>query len=162
MEQWYLLYCKPKQEQRALDNLKVQGIEAFFPTFLHTSLSRGKRTVSEKPLFPNYLFVLLDPEQGPFAKVKNTRGISAFVTYGSQYQVVPNCIVDQIKIVEPEFYQQCDLPKKGDVVFINNRSYKDLQAIYQEADGDKRSILLLKLLNKEVTISVDNQDIQTR
>ena len=51
------------------------------------------------------------------------------------------------------------LPKAGDVVYLNTESFKNVQAIYQEPDGDMRSILLVNLLNKQVTVSVENKEI---
>ena len=51
------------------------------------------------------------------------------------------------------------LPKAGDVVYLNTESFKNVQAIYQESDGDMRSILLVNLLNKQVTVSVENKEI---
>ena len=51
------------------------------------------------------------------------------------------------------------LPKAGDVVYLTTESFKNVQAIYQESDGEMRSILLVNLLNKQVTVSVDNKEI---
>ena len=55
--------------------------------------------------------------------------------------------------------QQC--PKAGDLVSVNNDSFKSIQAIYKEPDGDMRSILLINLLNKQIEMSVDNKDIES-
>ncbi|WMN61190.1 transcription/translation regulatory transformer protein RfaH [Pseudoalteromonas xiamenensis] len=162
MEQWYLLYCKPKQEQRALENLANQGIESFFPAHLHSKLSRGRRVDAQKPLFPNYLFVKLDVNSGLFSRAKNTRGVSSFVMYGAEFQVVSNAIIDALKAINPKDYHFDELPKKGEAVVLNNDAYHELDAIYLEADGDKRCILLLQLLNKDVKISVKNSDIARR
>lgn len=157
MEQWYLLYCKPKQEQRALDNLKMQGIESYFPTFSHSKLVRGKRATSEKPLFPNYLFVHLDSQTGPFNKVKNTRGVSSFVMCGANYQVVPDAIVANTRAMSAGVVVD-ELPKTGEQVQIEIGSYQGLSAIYLEPDGDKRSVLLLKLLNQDVKMVLNNSE----
>ena len=51
------------------------------------------------------------------------------------------------------------LPKAGDVVYLNTESFKNVQAIYQEPDGDMRSILLVNLLNKQIAVSVENKEI---
>ena len=31
MKKWYLAQCRPREEERALQNLSNQGIEAFYP-----------------------------------------------------------------------------------------------------------------------------------
>lgn len=158
MSQWYLLYCKPKQEQRALENLKLQGIDSFYPTFSHTKLVRGTQTTTQKPLFPNYLFVHLDETTGYFTKVKSTRGVASFVMFGNQYQRVPEALIASTKSFSQTQIKINELPQTGDVVELNSPVYQGLQAIYKEPDGDKRSILLLQLLNQEVEVVVDNSD----
>ncbi|MCW3201713.1 hypothetical protein ABMZ65_17255 [Morganella morganii] len=39
---------------------------------------------------------------------------------------------------------------------ITEGMFKGLEAIYQEPDGDTRSVLLLTLISKELTKKVDN------
>jgi len=97
MECWYLVVCKPKQEERAKTNLQNQGIEAFYPQLTTERLVKGRRTVKHTALFPNYLFVCLESKNGNFSAVKNTRGIGGFVSYGASYQLVSKHIIDQLK-----------------------------------------------------------------
>lgn len=159
MESWYLVMCKPRQEERAKANLNNQGIEAFYPILTTEKLVKGRRTVKQVALFPNYLFVYLDSKSGPFSAVKNTRGIGGFVTYGANYQVVPLAIIEYLNNHKSHTVES-QLPKQGDAVSVNNNSFKNIDAIYKEPDGDLRSILLINLLNKQVEMSVDNTDIE--
>ena len=159
MESWYLVMCKPRQEERAKANLNNQGIEAFYPILTTEKLVKGRRTVKQVALFPNYLFVCLDSKNGCFAAVKNTRGIGGFVTYGANYQLVPLAIIEHLNNHNLNTVES-QLPKQGDAVSVNNNSFKNIDAIYKEPDGDMRSILLINLLNKQVEMSVDNTDIE--
>ena len=159
MESWYLVVCKPKQEERAKTNLQNQGIEAFYPKLTTERLVKGRRTVKQIALFPNYLFVCLESKNGNFSAVKNTRGIGGFVSYGANYQLVSKHIIDQLKN-ERSHTIESQIPKTGDVVSVNNDSFSNIQAIYKEPDGDLRSILLINLLNQKIEVSVDNKDIK--
>jgi len=159
MESWYLVMCKPRQEERAKANLNNQGIEAFYPILTTEKLVKGRRTVKQVALFPNYLFVYLDSKSGPFSAVKNTRGIGGFVTYGANYQVVPLAIIEYLNNHKSHTVES-QLPKQGDAVSVSNHSFKNIDAIYKEPDGDMRSILLINLLNKQIEMSVDNTDIE--
>ncbi|MFY8327041.1 transcription/translation regulatory transformer protein RfaH [Pseudoalteromonas sp. ZZD1] len=159
MDSWYLLFCKPRQEARAKINLQNQGIEAFFPLLKTEKLVKGRRTVKESALFPNYLFVRLNSQNCNFSAVKNTRGISGFVSYGASYQIVPEQLISELQNFEPNLNTN-DLPNAGDLVYLNNGSFKDVQAIFKEPDGDMRSILLINLLNQKTEITVDNKDIR--
>ena len=159
MDSWYLLFCKSRQEMRAQVNLQNQGIEAFFPTLKVEKIIRGRRTLKETALFPNYLFVELNTETANFSAVKNTRGVSGFVRYGTTQQKVPNQLINELKTYQSNTDSQ-RLPSNGDLVRLNNGSFKDVQAIFKEPDGDMRSILLINMLNKQIEISVDNKDIE--
>ena len=44
--------------------------------------------------------------------------------------------------------------KSGDNVVFTHGAFREIQAIYEEADGDKRVILMFDLLSKPVRVSV--------
>ncbi|CAM4123290.1 transcription/translation regulatory transformer protein RfaH [Pseudoalteromonas byunsanensis] len=156
MERWYLLYCKPKQEARAHSNLSNQGIECCYPKYAIRKTINSSRI--EQPLFPRYLFVKLDPYSVHFSSVKYTRGVTDFVRYGNELQVVPNELVEQL-MQHSEHETKCEI-KEGDIVQITEGCYKGLLAIYQQPEGDIRSVLLIKLLNQYASIVADNSYIQ--
>ena len=120
---------------------------------------KGRRTVKQTALFPNYLFVCLESTNGNVSAVENRRGIGGFVSYGAQYQLVSTHIINQLKN-ERSLTTESLIPKVGDVVSVNNDSFSNIQAIYKEPDGDLRSILLINLLNQKIEVSVDNKDIK--
>jgi transcriptional antiterminator RfaH len=158
MNNWYLLMCKPRQEERVHTNLNNQGVSSFYPKLSTEKMLKGRRTLKQSALFPNYLFVCVDSENGPFSAVKNTRGVAGFVRCGAKYQPVPNALIHQLKQERAES-RESTLPKTGELVGLTNASFNNINAVYQEPDGDMRSILLINLLNRQVTISVDNKDI---
>jgi transcriptional antiterminator RfaH len=89
---WYLLTSKPREEQRAYDNLTIQGHEVFLP-----KVAKGVKTVALQPLFPNYLFIQLDKQVANFNTIRSTRGIGSFVRFGLNQAVIGNGIIDDIK-----------------------------------------------------------------
>jgi transcriptional antiterminator RfaH len=40
--------------------------------------------------------------------------------------------------------------------------FAGIEAIYQEADGETRSILLVKMLSKQVEVTVENKDLELK
>ncbi|CAM4284829.1 transcription termination/antitermination NusG family protein [Pseudoalteromonas ostreae] len=69
MDSWCLLFCKSRQETRAQVNLQNQGIKAFFLSY-KTVLIKGRRTFKQSAVFPNYLFLRLNPQTGNFSAAK--------------------------------------------------------------------------------------------
>ena len=82
---WYLIYTKPRQEQRALLNLEQQGYECYLPLHAAEKLQRGKLSVVEEPLFPRYLFIQLDTSQTgkSWGPIRSTKGVSHLVAFGN-------------------------------------------------------------------------------
>ncbi|MDI9227571.1 transcription/translation regulatory transformer protein RfaH, partial [Serratia bockelmannii] len=59
-----------------------------------------------------------------------------------------------------ETYVDPETPQPGDTVLIVDGVFEGLQAIYTEPDGEARSMLLLNLINKQVSQSIDNRQFQ--
>jgi len=158
---WYLLYCKANEETRAGQNLQNQGIEFFHPQQPVKKIRKGVRSIQLESLFPNYLFVKLDPLVANFNAIRSTRGVAQFVRFGLEYATVSNEIVDALRIeLEPKEnnVDEQSLPKSGDIVVINQGIYQGLEAIYQTSDGLERSVLLIKMIEQQAKLSLDNKD----
>ncbi|CAG8998355.1 MAG: Transcription antitermination protein RfaH [Candidatus Celerinatantimonas neptuna] len=163
---WHLVYCKAKNEQRAEAHFANQGIVSFFPVFSCERVVRGKRTMVTEPVFPNYLFVD-KPEHVNYTTIRSTRGVSDFVRMGQKPVTVPSELVYQLmaRSDTPEMNAKASrnfpkLPEFGDKVVIQDGPYRGLDAIYQKADGMERSILLIKLIQQDVQVCLDNRELQ--
>ena len=76
--QWFLIYTKPRQEERAKENLENQGFETFLPMIAYEKIKQPK-LYSLKPLFPRYLFTQFNKEKNNWVHIKSTRGVSHIV-----------------------------------------------------------------------------------
>ncbi|PMJ93058.1 transcription/translation regulatory transformer protein RfaH [Vibrio sp. 10N.261.55.A7] len=163
MKRWYLLYCKRGEQQRAKLHLENQSVEVFYPEVEFEKITRGKKNIKKEPLFPSYMFVRLDFEAGPsFTTVRSTRGVVDFVRLGSQPQEVQGDLIFTLKNIEKERSgtKVVELPKKGESINVTGGQFSGIEAIYQEADGELRSILLVKMLSHIVPVSIDNKDLE--
>ena len=163
-KQWFVVYCKSREELRAQQNLENQGIHSFFPKIRKQKITRGKKTDVEEALFPSYLFIFADQEDINFTRIRSTRGINDFVRFGNQIACVSKKLIKQLEdachsINDLEIDTK-SLLKSGDKVEILSGSFQGLTAIFKEQDGLERSMLLLKVLNQENKISFSNKDIK--
>ncbi|WOG28385.1 transcription termination/antitermination NusG family protein [Endozoicomonas sp. 8E] len=77
-EGWYLLKTRPRQEQRAQENLETQGFDAYCPIVK----VRIRGLLKEEILFPGYVFLYLDlKDLDRFHKIRSTRGVSEIVSF---------------------------------------------------------------------------------
>lgn len=156
MEKWYLIYHKYGELLRAIEHLERQGVTCLAPRYEEIKVVRGRKKKVMEPLFPNYIFVKFEYETIHFSTISATRGVSHFVRFGREPVVVPDGVI--ATLVVPNLMKDVteQLPEKGQAVVLHGGIYEGIKAIYSEPDGDKRSVLLLNILNRDVPKVVDN------
>lgn len=162
MKVWYLLYCKRGDQKRAKQHLENQNVECYYPEITIEKILRGKKQAVTEPLFPSYVFIAVDPEESPsFTTIRSTRGVVDFIRFGPQPVVVPESLIAQLQHVEQHegWESHSTAPVEGQSVKVKQGQFAGIDAIYQESDGEKRSILLINLINQPVKVSVDNNHI---
>ncbi|WP_283131239.1 transcription/translation regulatory transformer protein RfaH [Enterovibrio norvegicus] len=165
MNPWYLLYCKRSEQQRAEQHLKRQGVDCYYPQVSVEKIRRGKRSSILEPLFPNYVFASFDPEKISFTTIRSTRGVVDFVRVGAKPQLVPLDLIKNLMVIEDCDDQRerlSEVWKDGDAIAISQGQFEGMEAIYKEADGELRSILMINLLNKQVEVSLENEILDNK
>ena len=100
MKAWYLLYCKPRSEARAQQNLALQNLETYLPMVSEEKSQRGQKRICRVPLFPNYLFINFDPSQTSVKQVNSTRGVSRIVNCQEKMTPIDDRIIHAIRMKE--------------------------------------------------------------
>jgi transcriptional antiterminator RfaH len=161
---WYLLTSKSNQEQRAFENLTNQGLEVFLPKVAKVKKRQGVKSLSQDPLFPNYLFIHLDQSEANYNAIRSTRGVGSFVRFGINLATISESLIQQIKknIAGDHNKSLDDLLtyQQGEVVQVTQGPFKGLEAIYKTKNGLERCILLIKMLGQESEVVIENQAIE--
>ena len=152
MQGWYLIQTKPKQEDRAVVNLELQGVNAFCPKVFVEKIIRGKRKVLKEVLFPNYLFVQFDHDNVSALSINYTRGVNRIISFGNQPSTVPDELIAQLKkrVDQSNDNLISDLPKKGEHLQVLDGPFKGLNAIFSHIEGDFRAAVFLSILKQKV------------
>ena len=160
---WLLLQTKSREECRAQEQLENQGCRVFCHYIGVEKISRGKRKVQQEPLFPGYLFLKIDDEQSSisFTSIRSTRGVSKIVRFGKVYTKLPQNLIDSIeeRVSQTHTPLSKNTPQQGDKVNITEGPFKGMEAIYQQADGAMRSMVLINLLHQQSSLTVENTAI---
>jgi transcriptional antiterminator RfaH len=161
MNNWYLATSKPKQEQRAVENLENQGITAFSPSFKVEKIRAGKKTVVSEIMFTGYVFIQLTQDDPLWHKVKSTRGIRDWVRFATTFAQIPNQLVQQLMLDQQQTSDTVqEHYKQGDKVHLLDGPFAGLSGIYQASSGLERSIILLEFLGKTNRLKVDNSNLK--
>lgn len=159
--EWYAVQSKPREEQRALENLENQGYTVFYPTWKVAKLRGGKEVPTTEALFPGYLFVHLQAGVDNWHPIRSTRGVLRMVAFGRKPTPVPSNVVAAIQ----QRLQQMGCKKaltKGDKVSIASKTGTEIDAIFSRYDGEERVIVLLTMMQRVREVRVPVAQVKKR
>lgn len=164
MKRWYVAHTKPGAERLAEGNLERQGFHVYLPRArLRKRGARGPSTVTV-PLFPRYIFVQLDLENAPWRAVNSTYGVSKLVSFGERPAHVDDAVIAEIRKRESEdgIVPLTDIVsfKQGEAVEITHGAFSDRTGIFKCRSDKERVIVLLNLLGRDLSVTVDQEFIQ--
>ena len=163
MYKWYLLQHKPNKQKIALENLKRQGFETFYPLLEKTNRTNSRFKNSFSPLFPGYIFVSFDIEDSNWIKIKYTIGVSKIVGFNS----IPSEVPQDIILALQQKYQRSHelLSAKNIKTGVNTKILKGPLSGFvgkiEEYDAISRIKILLEFMGnqKRISIDVDKTDL---
>ena len=155
---WYAIHSRPRQEERALENLQRQGFEAWLPMLTVEKVLRSKLVQVVEPMFSRYLFIRLDTEQTNWSPIRSTLGVSKLVSFGNRPAVVADELIEALQQLPEQAPQRLIQP--GQQVKIVSGPLRGIEGIYQQPDGELRAMVLIELLNKQHRIVTDMQDLR--
>ena len=149
---WYLIQCRPREDERALQNLERQEYQCYAPSHRVERWRQGRRWCVNEPLFPGYLFVHLDRVHDNWQPIRSTRGVHRVVSFNGEPPAVPDQIIEGIRMrlnaapVTQRF-------RPGERVRIAEGAFAEIEAIFVASKGEERVILLLDILSQEQRLS---------
>jgi len=157
---WYLVHTKGRQEDTAITNLQRQNFRCYMPMLYAEKVRRGKPVVVAEPMFPSYVFVQLDTSENikgqSWSPIRSTLGVRELVKFGGHAPKVDAELITALHMREQ--LQQSNpqaLFAAGDKVVITDGPFAGIEAIYQTADAERRSMILLSMLNKPVSMRIE-------
>ena len=159
--QWYVVYSKPNREEYAQYHLQRKGIRVFYPR-LHLPVSSAKQR-QIIPLFPSYLFVqLYIPAE--HAAVIWCPGVRSLVSFNGTPAPLDDEVVDFLQsqtTTEGMIGAHSNLAV-GQEVCITDGPLEGLKGIIQDPpDAKGRVRVLMKLLNRDLTVTVPIAHVQS-
>ncbi len=163
MKRWHVIYTRPRSESLALQHLERQGFTAYLPR--HRKQRRHARRTDwiSAPLFPRYMFVLLNVAAARWRAIRSTTGVSDIICQGEHPLPMMPGVVEELIGRENEEGFVCAGPKlnlrKGDKVRIARESLCDQVGLVEAMADKDRVIILLNLLGRQVRALVPTEDV---
>lgn len=155
---WFLAQLKPNSHNIAQRNLIRQGFETFLPMQDETRRLREKFVTQARPLFPGYIFVALDMEQGHWRAVNSTPGITRLVSLGKAPTPVPRDLV--LALQQRVAPATGDVFAPGDQVAVMRGPFADFVATIDSMAPDRRVWVLMDLMGAQTRVGVALDDLK--
>jgi transcriptional antiterminator RfaH len=155
-ERWFLVHTRPRAELQAELHLEAQEFPTHLPQVIKTIRhSRQLRTI-HAPLFPRYLFIILDLGRDRWLSVRSTVGVSSLFSCDGRPVPVPAGIVEALI----ERTDECGLTlfdsglAQGQSVRILSGPFADYVGTLERLDAKGRVRVLLYMMSTAVPVSL--------
>ena len=164
---WYLVQCKPNTTQIAVRNLENQSFTTFLPLQESTKRKGKKFQRQIRPLFPGYLFVQLNPAQGPWRQVNNTRGVARLVRLSTLPSVVPESIIvellarcDEQGVLRQARESQNNQLRSGEQVEVTQGPFSGIVATVTNVEPNDRIYILFDIMGQKTKLEIEGIALQ--
>ncbi len=155
---WYTLHSKPNQELLLWNQLQLREVESYYPRLRRKPVNpRARREV---PYFPGYMFIRVDLESFPLAKIAWLPGMQRLVAFGGQPAWLQDEVLEAVRR-QVETANTCAQDplaglQPGDLVRITSGLFAGYEALFDtRINGAERVRVLLKLLqSQQVSLEV--------
>jgi transcriptional antiterminator RfaH len=155
-ERWYLVHTQPHSERKAALHLGVQGFKTYFPQVQKTIRHARRLMTVRAPLFPRYMFLILDIGRDRWLSVRSTIGVSSLFTCEDRPVPVPKGVVEALIAHTDE----ADLTRfdaaltAGQTVRILSGPFADLVGTLERLDAAGRVRVLLTMMGTAVPVTL--------
>lgn len=166
MKSWYAVRSKPHMELWARSNLWERDLEVYLPQYLKLVRHARRHKRVPRPLFPGYLFVRADLELGEHRAIGTAPGVLSIVSFGSRVPAVPDKVIAEISSRESEDgfirLDEASSFKRGDELELHCGPFADHIGVFEMVSDEKRVVLLLSLLGRQVRVRVPADQVRRR
>lgn len=95
-ERWFVARVLPHQENRAQFNLHRLGFRSFVPRLRRTVRHARRLRDGLQPLFPGYIFVIIDLSKHRWRSINGTFGVASLIMGADQPKPAPPGVVEAL------------------------------------------------------------------
>ena len=155
---WYLVHTLPRAEMKAVMHLERQGFGVYLPRYLALRSHARRRDWVERPLFPSYLFIVLDLRRDRWRAVNSTVGVRRLVCAGDEPLAVPTAVIEEIRGREDDrgyvLLSAGRTYHQGDRVRFTEGPFLDMAGIFESRNDEERVVVLLSLMGRPTRVTV--------
>lgn len=159
-ERWFVVRVHPNREDSAQFNLDRLKFRSFAPRVRRTVRHARKLRTVLAPLFPGYIFVILDLSRDPWRVVNSTVGVASLIMGAERPTPVPCGIVEALVISENFGTVRLDNDLEiGQKLRVLSGPFAHALCRLVHLNDRNRVRVLLELMGTEVTAQLDRSHV---
>jgi transcription antitermination factor NusG len=157
---WFAAYTNSHHEKSVASCFAERRIESFLPLYAATRRWKNRCEMSlELPLFPNYVFVRIDPRER--VRILEVPGVLSLVGFGRTLAALPDFEIESLRSglarrkIEPYPYLVI-----GERVRIKAGPMTGMEGVLIRKKNNFRVVLALDVIMQCVAVEVDAADLE--
>lgn len=169
---WYVLHTYSGHENKVCDDIlrrvKKRELEEFVlqavvPTEEETEYKDGKKRTVQRKIYPGYVFIEMILDDVSWNIVRNTRGVTGFVSPDSKPQALPEDEAEKIRQImrkEKPTVVTLDL-RVGQTVRVISGPFQDMHGVIDEVTPEKEKLrVLISLFGRETLVELSYSNVE--
>lgn len=158
---WYVAYTCGNHEKRVAEQLAVQDVEYFLPTYVSVRRWKDRRVTLQLPLFPGYVFVHIPLSHR--MQVLQVPGVAHLVGFGGvptpvqdeEIEALQTSLVDGVR-VEPYPFLTV-----GRRVRVKAGPLTGVEGILLRRKGNLRLVVSIQLIQRSIILDIEATNVET-
>jgi len=160
---WYVVQTHPHAEAKAAAHLERQGYSVYLPRYLKRRRHARRIEIVPAPLFPRYLFVVIDIFAQRWRSIQSTIGVSRLVCSGEEPALLPAAVMNELQSRHNDAgFVRLDLRARltpGDEIRVVDGAFSSCLGLYEGMADLERVAILLDLLGRKVRVVLNSDAI---
>ena len=159
---WYVVQTQPHAEARAQEHLRRQGFTTYLPRLIKSRRHARKTEQVSRPLFPRYMFVLIDSTHQGWHAIRSTFGVSSLVGGDTGPTPVRDGVIEALRQREgADGHFHFDAPKfmRGAAVRVLDGVFASCLGLFESMNDKDRVAVLLDLLGRRVRVVLEAESV---
>ena len=160
-ERWFVAQTLCHREKMARLHLDAQGFRTFLPRF-HKTVRHARRLREViAPIFPGYIFVVLNPERDRWRSINGTFGVARLVSAHQRPMPVPTGVVEALlgSLDQSGLVRFDDGLKPGQRVRVVAGPFAEVLGVLQRLDAKGRVQVLLNIMGSQAPVRMDRANL---
>ena len=160
MENWYALRVRSNHESVVQAGLRRRGFEEFLPVYRARVRWSDRIKVTQRPLFPGYVFARFDPSNR--LPILMLPGFVHIVGFRNGPEPVDEAELHAIRRFVDSGLPIAPWPylREGEMVMVQHGALAGLEGIVLRAENSLRLVVSLNLLQRSVAVELEREFVK--